>query len=57
MERGMSRMPAIVEEILRRLMLLPDLQKFPVRLVRFTEVATKPALPVVNLCHQNLLAR
>ena len=53
----MPRMPAIIEEILRRLMLLPNLQKFPVRLVSFTEVATKPALPVVNLCHQNLLAR
>ena len=53
----MPRMSAIIEEILRRLMLLPDLQKFPVRLVRFTKVGTKPALPVVNLCHQNLLAR
>jgi hypothetical protein len=57
MERGMPRVPAIIKEILRRLMLLPDLQKFPVRLVHFTKVGTKPALPVVNLCHQNLLTR
>jgi hypothetical protein len=54
MKGGMSRMPAVVEERFRRLVLLANLYILMFAGVVFAEMSAQTTLPVVNLNHSHL---
>src|SRR5690348_8113740 len=51
MERSVLRMPAIVQERLRSLMLLPNLSQLGCSGVGFAEMGAQPALAVLYMDH------
>jgi hypothetical protein len=49
------RVPALVDEILRRLMGASNLDEFPLLRMIFTEVSTRSTLSIFNVHHQESL--
>src|SRR5688572_30151554 len=51
-QRRMTRMSAVVEQVLRRFAMPPDADERPVRCVGLTEVRAEPALAFLNGLHR-----